>query len=160
MSSPSLQNAAEIFSAAMAQHRVGQLNPAEDGYRRVLEIDPSRPEAWHMWGVLAQQIGRHDLAVERIQNAILHRPTDATFHVNLGLALKSLGRNAEAAASLEKAIALQPQMAEAHNNLGATYRSLGRLDAAAASTAGPCNSVPTMPRPIATWAMFCASRTA
>lgn len=127
----SAPTAAEIHSAAMMQHRAGQLKLAEDGYRRVLEIDPKRAEAWHMWGILAQQIGRHDLAVERIQKAVAERPNEATFRVNLGSALKSLGRNAEAALSFESAIALAPQMAEAHNNLGATYRSLGRLDDAA-----------------------------
>jgi Tfp pilus assembly protein PilF len=55
-------------------HRSGNLRRAELLYREILQIDPLYPEALHLLGVIAVQVGRHESAIELIRRAIRARP--------------------------------------------------------------------------------------
>lgn len=118
------------FATATGHHRSGRVAEAAELYRQIVMAEPNHADAWHLWGVTAQQQGQAVWAVERIQRAIVLRPTDASFHANLGASLKSLRNLPEAAASFQTALRLKPEMVEALNNLGATLRALGRIDEA------------------------------
>src|SRR5690349_11317131 len=84
------------FAAATGHHRSGRVTEAAELYRQIVSADPNHADSWHLWGITAQQMGQPALAVERIQRAIVLRPTDASFHANLGASLKSLQRLPEA----------------------------------------------------------------
>ncbi len=84
-------------------------------------------------GVMAYQIGMHDVAVELIGKALELVPNFADAHNNLGNALKEQGELAEAVASYRKAVSLKPDHAEAHYNLGNALKEQGKLAGAVAS---------------------------
>jgi len=71
-----------------------------------------------MLGVVAQQEGRSELAVDLIQRAIAILPTAPAFHSNLGEVYQRLGRLEAATAAFRRAIQIKPDYVKAHNNLG------------------------------------------
>ena len=117
----------EAVEMGLAHHRAGQLQQAESIYRQVLQANPQHAVAAHLWGLVALQVGRFDLAVERISVAVRLDGGQAAFHVNLGAAYRGLGRLAEARQCYEQALRLQPDLAEAQNNLGTMLQSQGKL---------------------------------
>jgi tetratricopeptide (TPR) repeat protein len=127
---PDIQQA---LDAAVQHHSAGRLPEAESGYRQILQADPNQPVALHLLGVLAQQLGKNDVAVDLIRKALAIAPDYAEAHYNLGAMLHELEKLDEAAASYRKALAIMPDYAKAHFNLGNTLQDLGQLDAAAAS---------------------------
>ena len=60
----------EALTIAVQHHQAGRLQAAEQIYRRVLEVDPNQADAIHLLGVLAHQVGKHELAVQCITRAI------------------------------------------------------------------------------------------
>lgn len=90
-------------------------------------------DALHMLGILAHQVGRNDLAVEYISQALRalpeqpHEAVRAPLHNSLGNALHAQGHVSEAMAHYQEAIRLQPTFAEAQNNLGTAFQDQGRL---------------------------------
>ncbi len=106
------------LSLAMKLHQTGEIAKAEQIYRRVLEVDGTCADAWHLLGVVALQRNHFEQAVECICRAIQLQPDAALAHCNLGVAYKSLGRYDEAVGSYRQALNLQPDYAEVHYNLG------------------------------------------
>ena len=86
----------------------------------------------HLLGVIAHQVGKHEVAVEYIRRAIGLNGNAAAFHNNLGNALKEQGKLDEAVACYRRALELKPDFAEAHNNLGNALKDQGKLDEAVA----------------------------
>ncbi len=97
-----------IYEAARKDHEAGRHEAAEQGYQRVLAMDPYHYESLHMIGMLAGQRGRHDLSLEFTDRALAIQPDAPEAHVNRGIALASLDRAADAEASFRKALALSP----------------------------------------------------
>ena len=122
-----------LIQKGIQVHQAGQLPEAEAIYRQILDIEPDHADANHLLGVIADQVGRHEIAVQLISKAIKKNPIDAAYHCNLGNALHELGRLDEAVASYRKALGINPDYAEAHSNLGNTLHEQGRLDEAVAS---------------------------
>lgn len=126
------QGIAELVGAGLSHHQAGRLKEAETVYRKVLELDPNQPDALHLLGLLAQQTGHNERAVELIGRAVAIRPEAAEFHSNKGCALQNLGRFEDAVACFEKALALKPGYVDALYNLGSTRLFQGKLEQAAA----------------------------
>ncbi len=64
---------AELLAQGVAHHQAGRLPQAETCYRQVLAAHPSA-DAPHLLGVIAYQVGRHDIAVDLIRQAIAWNP--------------------------------------------------------------------------------------
>jgi tetratricopeptide (TPR) repeat protein len=118
---------AQMFAAALQNHRQRRMAEAEGLYRQVLAVDPNHVDALHMLGVLAYQAGRPEAAVDLIGRAIGLYGENASFHNNIGEALRYLGRLDEASAHFTKATELDPSAAESHMNLGNVLKQQGRL---------------------------------
>src|SRR5205085_680111 len=118
----------EAIGAATEHHRAGRLAEAEAIYRQVLAVDPNHADALHLLGLIAQQAGRRELAVELISRAIALRGDQA--YANLGSILGRLGRDQEAVAAHRKAIALAPNHAVVRCNLGAALHGINEIDEA------------------------------
>ena len=73
----------EKLAAALKHHQTGDLRAAETGYRQVLQTDPNQPDALHLLGVIAHQVGRHDAAIKCISRAIGENSSVAAFHGNV-----------------------------------------------------------------------------
>jgi predicted O-linked N-acetylglucosamine transferase (SPINDLY family) len=114
----------------MAHHRAGQLEMAEEIYRRILAVDPQHADALHLLGMIADQRGDQRLAIDYIRRALALEPNGAAGHNSLGNALLALGEIEQALASYRRAVELKPDFPEALNNLGSALHRHGRADEA------------------------------
>ena len=110
--SPSDPRVAGLFAAGLAHHQAGRLAQAETHYRDTLALQSDHADALHLLGVIASQIGRHDVAVDLIGRAIAHDQTSSLYYSNHGLALAGLRRFEEAIKSYDRALSLRPDNAE------------------------------------------------
>jgi tetratricopeptide (TPR) repeat protein len=117
---------AGVFAAGLAHHQEGRLAQAETHYRETLALQPDHADALHLLGVIASQVGRHDVAVDLIGRAIAHNQRSSLYHSNHGLALAGLRRFEEAIASYDRALSLRPG-GEALFNRGVALQVLGRF---------------------------------
>jgi predicted O-linked N-acetylglucosamine transferase (SPINDLY family) len=109
------------------------LAEAERVYLQILAAQPNHADALHHLGVIAQQSGRHDVAVEWIRQAIFINPHNPAAHSNLGEAYRLAGRLDEAVAAFRHALTLKPDLPETFSNLGIALRARGQLDEAVAA---------------------------
>jgi tetratricopeptide (TPR) repeat protein len=117
---------AASFAAGLAHHQAGRLTQAEALYRETLAVQPDHADALHLLGVIASQVGRHDVAVDLIGRAIASNRFSPVYHSNQGLALASLRRFEEAVASYDRALSLRPGNAEVLYNRGNALLALAR----------------------------------
>ena len=121
------------FQQAFQLHQQGQLEQAEHYYQVLLKEQPQHIDALHFSGVLANQLGKAQQAVDLISQSIELAPNNAAAHSNLGLALQELKHFDEALASYERALAIKPDNAETYNNRANALKELKRFDEALAS---------------------------
>ena len=123
----------QAFAVAIQHHQAGRLAEAEALYRQILGVDPNRADAWHMLGVVANQVGQRKLSAEWIRKSISLNPNNAEAHYNLGNTLKDDGQVDDAIAAFQHALTLRPAYAEAANNLGVVLSLRGRFAEAIAA---------------------------
>ena len=99
-------------------------------YTKVLTFAPDDPDANHLIGLIEQQDGHLDLALERLTKARRLDPGNAELASNLGNLFRALGRNAEAIETFKAGLALKPGLPELHNNLGVAHQDAERHDLA------------------------------
>jgi tetratricopeptide (TPR) repeat protein/2-polyprenyl-3-methyl-5-hydroxy-6-metoxy-1,4-benzoquinol methylase len=127
------QSIPATIQTAMKHLQSGRLPQAEACCRQVLQIAPHHPDALHLLGLIAYQVGKNEIAVELINRAINIKSSNSDYHLDLGNALQAQGKLEEAVASYHKALWIEPDLAEAHNNLGTVRQRQGNLDEAVAS---------------------------
>jgi tetratricopeptide (TPR) repeat protein len=120
----------EAMALALQHHQAGRLQAAEQIYRQVLASQPNHADALQLLGVIAHQVGKHELAIDHISRAIKLNADQPGYYNNLGEAYRALGKNGDAAACYRKALELHPNFAEAHSNLGAILNDEGKTEEA------------------------------
>jgi len=120
----------DILQDALTFHRAGDLDRAEECYRRILAREPGNPGILHLLGTVAHQRGRHDVALDLLGRAIAADDRVAEFHNTLGAELQAIGRSDEAVSEYRRAIMLKPDYAEAYNNMAMGLQSQGRCSQA------------------------------
>ena len=115
---------------AQRHHAAGDLPKAESIYRQILQTENNHPDALHLLGLIAYQIGKNDVALNLITKALKSKPVFAKAHSNLGNVLKKMGQLERAVHHYHEAIAIEPDFAEAHSNLGLTLCELGQPEEA------------------------------
>lgn len=118
------------YEQALAAHRSGRLEAAQQGYTAILACEPAHAGALHHLGVLLHQRGMHAEAEAKIREALKHQPADADAWANLGAVLRQLGRRKDARESFEQALQIRPQHAAALNNLGIILSETGQSERA------------------------------
>jgi predicted O-linked N-acetylglucosamine transferase (SPINDLY family) len=121
------------IESAVSHHRAGRLAEAEAIYRQILSVEPDDPDVLHLLGVIVNQTGRHEEAIDLIGRAVELDGDYAEAHFNLGHAFADSGRFDRAIACYERAIQLRADYVEAHFNLGDALLKAGRLDEAIAA---------------------------
>jgi len=80
-----------------------------DLLRENVRLDPANASAWQRLGLVAlSALGEPAEAISALGEAVRLAPGDASFRVDLGLALQAGGRPKEAAAAMEEALRLDP----------------------------------------------------
>ena len=128
-----MSDSAALLHEALALHKRGAYDEAEQRYRQLLLQQPQHFDALHLLGVLACQRGQAQLAVGLIERALAVDANQAIAWCNLGTAWQDLGGADRALAAFDRAIALDPGYALAHNNRGNACRNLGAYEEALAS---------------------------
>jgi len=116
----------DLFAAGLAHHQAGRIAQAEVLYRETLALQSDHADALHLLGVIASQVGRHDVAVDLIGRAIAHNRFNPLYFSNQGLALTNLRRFEEAVESYDRALSLRPSNADVHYNRGNALLELAR----------------------------------
>jgi predicted O-linked N-acetylglucosamine transferase (SPINDLY family) len=126
-------NLAQMLDRAVAAHKDGRLDHADELYRQILKVSPDQFDARHWLGVLRAQQGRAREALELIDAALKGRPGDADALFNRGNVLAGLARYDEALASFDRALAARPDYPQALYNRGNALLSLDRNEEALAA---------------------------
>jgi len=122
---------AALIAAGVAAHRSGELSRARLHYLEALQRDPSCADAWHLIGVIVQQMGDPQASIQFIARAIDLCPGQAMYYANLATALHALKRMDEAVQFYRRALALDGKFTDAAYNLGNTLSWLERDEEAA-----------------------------
>lgn len=120
------------LNESMAQHRAGNLDVAENGYREILRFDPSHAESLHLMGVAAVQRGEPWAAIEWFEKARQNAEPSALLLNNLGTALRDVGRFEDAVDAFRQSVSVAPEFAGARFNLALALEAGGNTGAAVA----------------------------
>jgi len=120
------------LEAGLAQLRAGKPGLAESHLLRVVKLDPTQADAWHLLGVAALRVGNAAKAVKHQRRALAQRPDHADAWNHLGVALRTGGEHDEAAAAFQHALDARPNHAEALYNLALLHEARGAADRAEA----------------------------
>ena len=74
-----------LFIQATREHQAGELDQAEQLYRKVLEIYPSHADCLHMLGLIEADKGHLGKALHLLEQAIKLNPDLPAFYLNRGL---------------------------------------------------------------------------
>lgn len=114
----------------LAYWRDGQLDAAEQEWRRLLASHPEMPSPWNYLGVVLAEKKQYAEAVRCFRRSLELAPSSADAHLNLGAAYAEQERMDLAEIEFRAAISLSPLSVPAHNVLGKLYFDSGRLRAA------------------------------
>lgn len=107
-----------------------EIDAAESELRRAIEIDPKLPTAHYDLGLVLEERGAADAALEAYTQEIAIAPESFRSHFNLAKLLGDGGRHAEMMDHLEKAIDANPDFAVGHLYLANAYLEEGNLERA------------------------------
>lgn len=119
-----------LFHKAFTLHQAGDLETAEDYYRRALQKSPSDMETLYLLGTVCSQKGKYDDAVKYLKKSLQLAPNHPEALNNLGLTLKGMLKEKEAITYYRRALSLRPDYVDAYNNLGGALETIGELDEA------------------------------
>ena len=120
----------EELQRALKYHQSGQLKEAEEIYNKILVVNPHHSDSLHLLGLIAQQAGKCDLAVDLIRKAIQNNPGSPVYYCNLGNVLLEQRRFEDAISSYKNALQLKPDYVDVYYNMGNAFRANYRLDEA------------------------------
>ena len=103
---------------ALSFHQAGNLQQAEERYRKILKANPQHTDVLHLLGLVNYQSGKAEIAISFIKKAISLSPESPNFLRNLGDIFRSLKRFDEAIQAYQKAIRTDPKHTQAYNNMG------------------------------------------
>jgi tetratricopeptide (TPR) repeat protein len=135
------------LKAAVRHHQGGDLAPAAELYRAVLDHHPRQADALHLLGVLCHQQGKSEEGIDLIRQAIAVNLQVADFHLNAGNILRALARLEEAAESFGCAARLRPDDPGVRFNLALTLQDLGRREEAESEYRRVIAQAPELPEP-------------
>jgi tetratricopeptide (TPR) repeat protein len=117
-------------ATALVRHQKGDVEAAYREYHAVLTEMPEHPQALHYLGLVAQQTGHSDQAIDLIQRSIKIEPNDPRAYNHLGQILYQQGKMTQARDCFEKALAVDPKHVDSLNSLANITAKLGDLDQA------------------------------
>jgi tetratricopeptide (TPR) repeat protein len=121
-----------LMTDALKFHQAGDLPQAERIYREVLLLDPNQGDALNLLGVLANQMGQPETAIDLLSRAVAAHPHEPEFHSTLAAAYTATGDVASAITHYRKAVRLKPQAVGSRAHLCDALLEQGQQDEALA----------------------------
>ena len=116
-----------VFEEGVHAEKAGRLDEAEKVFLRVLAQGGNAAFVYNNLGIVYQERGEHQRAVEQFREAIRRRPDYVAPRILLGASLLALGRTQESLRELERAAKLQPEEPLARRELARAYEGAGDL---------------------------------
>ena len=85
-------------------YQAKDIKSARETYRQVIRHDPMCARAWNRLGVIAYELGRPQVGLELIKQALDINPNQQEFLMNLGQMLMELGGFSEAVEAFRNAL--------------------------------------------------------
>jgi predicted O-linked N-acetylglucosamine transferase (SPINDLY family) len=111
---------------ALSFHQAGNLQQAEERYRKILKANPQNEDALHFLGVLVFQLGQYDTASDLICQAIKLNPEQSIFFDSLGTVLKAQRDTKKAMEAYYRALEINPNNFKTYNNIGVLLQEIGK----------------------------------
>lgn len=127
---PQAISAEQALNLAAQIRQQGDLAQAEALLKQILQIQPQNHAAWHELGLIAYDVGKPDMAIQLLSEAIKHGGKVAMYHANIGEMYRQCKNLDKAVAHGRKAVELDPKLAYARSNLGIAYYDLKDYDKA------------------------------
>ncbi|MEY4767379.1 MAG: hypothetical protein RL637_18 [Pseudomonadota bacterium] len=121
-------NLEQQFQTALAHHRRGERDQAQQLYQQILQLQPNHADALHLLGVIANERGNNQQAIKLIQQAIQFQPNKAFYYNNLANAFQAMGDYATAIKHYQQSLVLNPKDAQTYNNLANSLQAWGKID--------------------------------
>jgi tetratricopeptide (TPR) repeat protein len=115
-------NLHDLFTKGVQALKNGQLDAAEEAFRRVLQDGGKVAFVYNNLGIVFQQRGEHQRAIDQFREAIRLQPDYAAPRILLGASLLALRKAPEATRQLEQAAKLQPREPLARLQLAKAYQ--------------------------------------
>jgi tetratricopeptide (TPR) repeat protein len=124
----------EILNA-LEHHQAGRLSEAVNIYQAILAAQPDNPDALHLMGNAAGQLGDVDFSIHLISRACALVPLNTGYLLSLATAYRVKTQFEQALACYLRVLEIDPKAVSAHYGVGNTLQNLGRPEQAAASFA-------------------------
>ena len=116
-----------IFIQASRNWKLGELDEAIHGFKRVLKINPNYALAYNSLGYLYAHLGDYDQAIENLKKYVFIAPEQANPFDSLGEIYIMIGRYDDALEQFERALAVKPNFSVEPSMLGsAIYLHMAR----------------------------------
>lgn len=110
----------------VAAHQMGDLDTAEESYRRSLELDSSYALALNNLGVATHHLSKPEMAEKAFRSALRGGRAPGDVWRNLALMLSRHARIRDAVQAYRQSLDLEPRSAVAWSGLGAVLMQMGR----------------------------------
>jgi len=127
------RNADLLLTYSVACQQAGYRNPAEGSARVGVQEAPERADLWAQLGIVLDQSGRSQEAVEMFERAALLEPGKPAHLFNLGVAALSAKSPNRAVEALARLAEIDPSNAAGWGLLGVAQQLVGDLPASEAS---------------------------
>ena len=108
-----------------AFNRAGQLDKADEAYRKAISLDPNSYDAHNDLGIAYAKNNQIGKALEEFNKAMAIRPTYARPHSNVGIIYARMNRMDKAIEEFSKSIELDPANSDTYKNRGLAYVQVG-----------------------------------
>jgi len=111
-----------FMNAGVVAHNSGDLEKAEENYRKALAINPQNPDGLHLLGYMAYQLGFVEEAISLVEDAIRIAPNNPLFYNNLASINRANDAVDAAIDAYRKSVELKGDDPDVLNDLGNLIR--------------------------------------